>query len=153
MELEEESITINNFEDVYRFCSLALNDVAAASNLMFELEIRSKLKFAIEEAKQNMEGHIQWLRRYSAEESQLGEEEDALRTMAGLKGAQLEYKFYEIELSANDYHNSGGIEKLSTFFKKSVILLKSLAGIVPLLGSSLQELIDFILERLKELSR
>ena len=71
---------------------------------------------------------------------------------AGLSGAQLNFKFAEINLSANRFYNEGGQGNLLGLLKKSVILLKSIVGVIPILGSALQEFIDFVIERLKDLT-
>ena len=51
-----------------------------------------------------------------------------------------------------EYHlNNGGITNFRNLLKKAVILLKSAVGAIPALGSALQELNDFVIERLEDL--
>jgi len=69
---------------------------------------------------------------------------------AGLTNVQLKIKLDSFSSSFKEFDLHGSIFALDEALGKGGILLKSLAGAIPWVGSLIQELVDFILQELKK---
>lgn len=68
--------------------------------------------------------------------------------IAGLSGPQLQFKLQSFQASNTDFKEHRGTELLAEALDKGKIILSSLAGAIPGVGSFAQELIDFLLREL-----
>jgi hypothetical protein len=69
---------------------------------------------------------------------------------AGLYGIQLELKLESFEVSFLKYQDSEDIEDLKEALDKGSVILSSLGGAIPGIGSFAQEFIDFLLKEIKK---
>jgi hypothetical protein len=157
-----ESVSITCFEDIFEECINALDIVSKSSEIIFPADTRSLFTKAFNDffeiyneqpSKEvsKVDGLISDFENSYQDDSQnrISLIDDLLK--AGLIGHQVDFKFKEFELAVNNFKSLGGISNLVALFTKGVIIVKSLVGIIPVIGSSIQELIDFVIERLKDL--
>ena len=71
---------------------------------------------------------------------------------AGLVGAQRDLKLKSFEVGYNAYRSKGSIRRLIEALKKGKIIISSLGGAVPFVGSFIQEIADFLLRQLERKS-
>jgi len=69
---------------------------------------------------------------------------------AGLTGDQLEIKLESFNVSLYQFNKQGGVAILERVLGIGGIVLKSLSGAIPVVGSLAQELVDVILQELKK---
>lgn len=152
------SILNQKLESLNQFIDLLYETIDIAHDcrmLLFPASVRSQFSMAF---KENYETKIE---KSTLEKARIKERIDVFGKeegysgpkfkLAGLTGPDLTYKLAEISESANKFYTDGGVTNFSNLLKKALILLKSLIGAIPAIGSALQELIDFIEQRVKDL--
>lgn len=133
--------TVENLHGAFKCTGHLIDDVYQARNIFFEEELREQLEQAYEEFQKQFQEILG--RIYNIEESN----EFDLRA-AGLVGAQRNLKLKSFEVSYNAYRSKGHIRRLIEALKKGKIIISSLGGAVPFVGSFIQELVDFLLRQL-----
>ncbi|GAC14670.1 hypothetical protein [Aliiglaciecola lipolytica] len=165
METIENESTIATFDEFFNLVFDVLFLSYRSSKLLFPIEVRSEFEEAcLKELKKGIETsqESETIDEYRASFSayfndsltnpKTDLEYEAI-AKAGLEegSTELNFKFAEISRSNSIFHQQGGIMNLKNLLSKVSILLKSIVGAIPVLGSSLQELIDFIKEMFEEL--
>lgn len=152
-EYMSDDVAINNFSELFNQCHKALGVVGQSVDILFPIEFRELFTKSVASHIENFRGEpaeiIIEIDNFILNEYPNKYARDLNR--AGLSGVQKAYKFKEFELAVNNFNTFGGINYLLGLFTKGVIIVKSLVGAIPGIGSSLQELIDFVIERLKDL--
>ena len=152
-EYMSDDVAINNFSELFKQCHKALGVAQQSADILFPKEFRELFTKAVASHIETFKGAPTDI-ILEIDNLVLNEHPNKYATdlnRAGLSGAQKAYKFKEFEAAVNDFNNFGGINYLFELFKKGAIIVKSLVGTIPGIGSSLQELIDFVIERLKDL--
>lgn len=115
--------------------------VADAAPLLFDARFRQNLRPAVAE----VVAHLDGLGQYQPWD----ELDDEQRRLAGLDEAQLTLKLQAFERRYLTVVEAGGLPETADALELSSILLKSLVGALPAVGSLAQELIDFIIDEMK----
>lgn len=157
------TILNQRLESLEQFVELVFESLKIASQckmLIFPSSVREEFSFAVEEKYirgEEKQRILQFLQhgtmsdRLSTFDGESPTFEQRLYA-AGLTGPELNYKLAEISETANVFYEKGGALNFSALLKKALILLKSLIGAIPGIGSALQELMDFIEQRVKDLT-
>lgn len=143
------SLFNQKLESLEQFVGLLFESLGVANSckmLLFPASVREEFSINFEEKYSHNEEKTRIL-NFLTTNDYYGELE-----LAGLQGTELTYKLAEISDSALSFYTNGGVANFSRLLKKSLILLKSLIGAIPAIGSALQELIDFIEQRVKDLT-
>ena len=111
--------------------------------VLFEEHFRAVALPAIDEALE------EFPRLRDADQLRNADEYGEMRN-AGLTGRQLEMKLKSFEASARDFEVHGTKEHLEDVLDKGSVVLGSLAGAIPGIGSFAQELVDYLLKELRK---
>lgn len=148
-----DDVAIDNFRELFDQCHKALEVVGQSVDIFFPIEFRELFTQSVASHIENFRGEpaeiVIEIDNFILNEYPNKYARDLNR--AGLSGVQKAYKFKEFELAVNNFNTFGGINYLLGLLTKGVIIVKSLVGAIPAIGSSLQELIDFVIERLKSI--
>lgn len=136
------SVTVESLHDVFAHTGSLIEDVCQARNIFFEEELRHQLDQAYKE-------FLDQFREILERIPSLETSEDPDLRDAGLVGAQRDLKLKSFEVSYNAYRSKGSIRRLIEALKKGKTIIGSLAGLVPFVGSFIQEFVDFLLRELE----
>jgi hypothetical protein len=136
----ENSGQIENLHDVFRYTGDLIKDVYDARNIFFEEKLRKELYDAYQEFQDQFNEVLKGIE---------GIEKELDLRAAGLAGAQKNLKLKSFELSYNAYRSEGRVRRLIEALKKGKTIISSLAGLVPKVGSFIQEFVDFVLRQLE----
>ena len=136
-------VKVENLQSAFEYTGNLIGDVYQARNIFFEEEIRDHLEKAYEE-------FLRQFREILGEIPRLEESRDFNLGAAGLVGAQRALKLKSFEVSYNSYRSRGSLRRLIEALKKGKIIISSLGGAVPVIGSFVQELVDFLLRQLEQ---
>ncbi len=136
-------MAIENFRDVLESTHSLITDCFYAINILLPLELRKEFADAYNEYSEQYESLLKEID---------GIEDSGISHLrqAGLVGAQRTFKFKSFEVSYYAYKAKGTIKRLIKALKKGKTILSSLGGAVPMVGSFIQELIDFLLREMEK---
>ena len=134
--------TVDDLHGAFMHTGNLIADVYQARNIFFEEELRGQLEKAYKEFEERF---LEILERIGSPE--VLQEYDLIS--AGLDGAQRDLKLKSFEVSYNAYRSNGSIRRLIEALKKGKIIISSLGGVVPFIGSFVQEFVEFLLRQLE----
>lgn len=134
---------IENLEDFLVVITELLKLIEKSAPVLFRVNFRTHYSHSLEEV-------LPALSRLKEHDYIQFPTDFATMVEAGLTGNQLDLKLESFEYSIIKFHEEGGLENLAYVLDKGRILLNSIAGAVPGFGSFVQELLEFILNELKQ---
>ena len=136
------NIEIRNLVEVCLYTRELMNDVYDARNIFFEEEIRQELEEAYSEFRDQFEGILPIVR-------DVEKASEYALTVSGLIGAQKTLKLKSLTLCYNAYKTDGSVSRLIDALRQGKTIFNSLGVAVPIVGSFIQEFIDYLIWQLE----